>query len=159
MSGIDLSKIKYDAEGNMIFDEENEQDNNETNIDTQPVIKSDFVKIKNLPKNATSEMRATALSQTMEEMENDMMQQKLRQKEIVKEYSILTTKKNTMFLTILIFTILGLSVGTFVIPDYITTTLIGLVLGVVVGHFLCKKLDKDENNIKEETNTEKTKNE
>jgi hypothetical protein len=139
MSGIDLSKIKYDTEGNMIFDEENEQDNNETNIDTQPVIKSDFVKIKNLPKNATSEMRATALSQTMEEMENDMMQQKLRQKEIAKEHSILTTKKNIMFLTILIFTILGLSVGTFVIPDYITTTLIGLVLGVVVGHFLCKK--------------------
>lgn len=148
--GINLSDISYDENGEIVFKDINYDENGEiifNDIDkkdndkeldlNKPLEKSEKTKPM------TSEEKAANLSQTIEEIEQDMNAQKKRKQS--QDSIIYMNEKNTMFLSSCIFTLLGLSFGTFVFSDYITCTLIGLLLGIISGRFLCKQIKKEEN--------------
>ena len=147
--GINLSDISYDENGEIIFKDINYDENgeiifneldNEENSTIDDINKPLDDNEKTIP--MTSEEKAATLSQTIEEIERDMIEEKKRKKS--QESIIYMNEKNTMFLSCCIFTLLGLSFGTFVFSDYITCTLIGLLLGIISGRFLCKKISKEE---------------
>jgi lipopolysaccharide export LptBFGC system permease protein LptF len=135
---IVFKDINYDENGEIIFNDIDQKENNEELDINKPLEENEKTKPM------TSEEKAANLSQTIEEIEQDMKAQKKRKQ--LQESIIYMNEKNTMFLSCCIFTLLGLSFGTFVFSDYITCTLIGLLMGIISGKFLCKQIKKEESN-------------
>ena len=134
---IVFKDINYDENGEVIFNDIEQKENNEELDINKPLEENEKTKPM------TSEEKAASLSQTIEEIEQDMNAQKKRKQS--QESIIYMNKKNTMFLSCCLFTLLGLSFGTFVFSDYITCTLIGLLVGIISGKFLCKQIKNEEN--------------
>ena len=160
--GLDLSSISYDQDGNIVIKEKEENDTTQELNTLERYEKEELDKpqdiledVKPIPQQEFISNELNVINnpefQTIEEMDADIKRSERKFRAEKRHLDL--TNGNIRFLSGIIFTLFGLSLGTFVFKDYITFTLGGIVVGLLVGQVLCEKNDKLSSNSEPDSDT------